>query len=376
MKKVTTDKLNYSILLESIKSQVVANQHKAAMAVNSRMLFTYWIVGQHILAEQSKQGWGAKVIDQLAKDLKEAFPKMKGFSSRNLKYMRSFAQEWPSTELVQQAAAQNEKDLDHAKVQQAAAQFGLKFESFQNHPIAQIPWAHHMVLIDKFDDKQERLFYCQKTIEGNWSRKVLMNKIEQGLHDTQGALPNNFTNTLATAQSELAHDTFKDPYFFDFLQLGEEALEQKVEDSLVEQITNFLLELGAGFAYMGKQYKLEVGGQEYFLDLLFFHTKLNCYVVIELKIGEFIPEFVGKVQFYLSAVDELVKTEDQKPSIGLILCKQANKIVAEYALSNSKKPIGIAEYKLGKKLPKQLQGKLPSIKEIENKLSKKEEQDD
>lgn len=357
---------NYQSTLVEIKQQVVQNQYKAALAVNSRLIFTYWNIGRCILNDQKKYGWGAKIIDQLEKDLKAEFPNQKGFSSRNLRYMRAFADAWQHDFLVKKLNSQ----LDSEIMQPVAAQNKvLFFETFEKHPIARIAWTSHQILLDKLDSENERLFYCLKTIEGGWSRRVLMNQIEQQRHITQGALTNNFTQTLPSPQSELVRDVFKDPYFFPFLNLSDQASEKDVEDALIRYITDFLLEMGAGFAYMGRQFKLEVGGQEYFLDLLFYHTKLRRHIIIELKIDEFKPEYAGKLQFYLAALDDLVKHPQDEPSIGLILCKEANRIVAEYALRDNKKPIGVAEYKLVNQLPDQLKQQLPSAKEIEDRLN-------
>ncbi|TVR37721.1 MAG: DUF1016 domain-containing protein [Cryomorphaceae bacterium] len=383
------DRNQYRELLQTLKQKVTASQHRAAMSVNSHLIYLYWQIGGHILYEQERQGWGSKIIEQLAADLSAELPEMKGLSSRNMIYMRQFANEWQPRLITQQAAAQLGEggkveftqqpvaqlyDTENEGVdigQQPAAQFEMAFDLFKQHPVAKIPWSHHTVLMDKLETADERLFYCRKIIEGGWSRKVLLNQLERNLHKAQGALTHNFPATLPQAQSELARDTFKDPYFFDFLQLGEAAKEKDVEDKLTAQITQFLLELGAGFAYMGRQYKMEVGGQEYFLDLLFYHTKLRCYVVIELKIGEFKPEYAGKVQFYLSALDDLVKSPDDQPSIGLILCKEANRIVAEYTLRDTSKPMGVAEYNLVDALPDQLKDQLPTKRQLEKSLSKK-----
>lgn len=386
--------------LEQIKQQILESRHRAAMAVNSHLIFLYWQIGRHILAQQAVEGWGTKVIQQLSQDLGQAFPEMKGFSPRNLDYMRQFAQEWPEdlllrllatediprllTEFTQQPVAQTEEEGETPLTQQPVAQIenedealtstphAIEFDQFESLPIGRLPWSHHTSLLDKLSNAAERWFYCVKIIENGWSRKVLLNQLERGLHTRQGALTQNFATTLPAQQSELATETFKDPYFFDFLTLGEEAKEREVEDELIRQITNFLLELGAGFAYMGKQYKLEVGGQEYFLDLLFYHTRLRCYITIELKIGEFKPEYVGKVQFYLAALDDLVKHAHDNPSIGLILVKEANRIVAEYALRDSNKPIGVAGYRIVDQLPENLRDELPSTASLQEKLTSKD----
>lgn len=367
-----TNDTQYNNFIQELKQVVAQAQQKAAMAVNSRLLYSYWQIGKRIIEEQEKQAWGSKVIEQIATDLSNEFPKMKGLSKRNLLYMKQFATAWSASEIVQQLAAQLEKEVNSEITQQAAAQF----EVFEKHPIAHVPWSQHMVLLDKLESVQERLFYCQKIKENSWSRKVLLNQLDRKLHLQQGALSNNFEHTLSQQQATVATDTFKDPYFFDFLQLGEEASELEIEEKLVKQISEFLLELGSGFAYMGRQFKLEVGGKEYRLDLLFYHTKLRCYVNIELKIDEFKPEYVGKSQFYLTALNDLVKSKDDNPSIGILLCKSANSIVVEYALKDNKSPIGVAQYTLQDELPEEMRGKLPTATEFEEnmQLSQNEEE--
>lgn len=398
----------YPEVLAQIKAQVKASQQKAAMAVNSRLIHLYWAIGHKILFQQGEEGWGTKVIEQLSKDLSASFPKMRGFSLRNLAYMRKFAAVWPMGLLVKLVHAKNEKESNSLILQQAAAELRatgverfmgelgpksplpdflqhsaaelknpesleqiLPFESFESLPIARIPWSHHMVLIDKTDSVKTRWLYCNRIVENNWTRKVLLNQLDRRYHLQQGALQNNFKRTLPAPLSELVRDTFKEPYFFEFLNLSDEAHEKDIEDKLVEQITQFLLELGAGFAFLGRQYRLEVGGKEYFLDLLFYHTRLKCYIVIELKIGELTPAHVGQVQFYLAALDDLVRSENDQPSIGLILVKESNRVTAEYALRNSRRPIGVAEYSFVDKLPEKLRDILPSTKEIEDQLSAK-----
>lgn len=382
---------SYMQLLESIKQRIKHSQHQVAMYVNSELLYTYWNIGHGLNAERDRQGWGAKVVDQLAKDLKLSFPTMKGLSKRNLQYMMRFANEWAIGPTVQPALAQidstSEKALeikDSAKVPPPMAQIQVtdnqevtivprlvaQFQEFEQMAFARVPWSHHRLLLDKIDNHEERRYYCEQIISNNWSKSVLINKIDQGLYENQGKLTNNFVKVLPAEQSALVKETFKDPYFFDFLQLGNEATEREIEDSLTTQIGKFLLELGAGFAYMGRQYKLEVGGQEYFLDLLFFHTKLNCYVNIELKIDAFKPEYAGKSQFYLTAIDEQLKADHHNPSVGIILCKEANNIVVEYTLKQTSVPLGVAEYRLVRELPEQLKGLIPSADELKETINK------
>jgi len=338
------------------------------MYVNSELLFTYWNIGHALNQERDRQGWGAKVVDQLATDLKLSFPAMKGLSKRNLQYMMRFASEWPIDPIVPPPAAQiqNTDNQSNIIVPPVVAQFHV----FEQMPFARVPWSHHRLLLDKLDDYEERTFYCKQIVLNNWSKSILINKIDQGLYHSQGQLSNNFVEVLSPDQSALVTETFKDPYFFDFLQLGDEASERDIEDSLTTQIGQFLLELGAGFAYMGRQYRLEVGGQEYFLDLLFFHTRLNCFVNIELKIDAFRPEYAGKSQFYLTAIDEQLKSDYHNPSVGIILCKEANKIVVEYTLKQTSVPLGVAEYKLVQELPEKLRGLIPSADEINESINR------
>lgn len=299
----------------------------------------YHHIGTQILKSQEEQGWGSKVIDQLAKDLKSAFPEMKGFSPRNLKYMRKFAQEYPEAEFVQAA-------------------------------LAQLTWYHHLTLLDKVQEKDIRFFYIQHAIKHGWSRNTMVMQIETALHARQGQAITNFKDKLPHPVSDLARYTLKDPYIFDFLSLGDDAQEREVEKALIAHMEKFLLELGAGFAFIGRQYHLEVGGDDFYIDLLFYHLKLRCFVVIELKDKKFKPEYAGKMNFYLSVVDDLVKHPTDQPSIGLILCKTKNDVLAEYTLRDMSKPIGLAEYRLTEALPKEIQTNLPTIEALENELSK------
>jgi len=388
--KIFDDK-NYVALLDSVKARILSSQHQVAHYVNSELLFTYWTIGHSLNQERDRQGWGAKVVDQLAKDLKTSFPSMKGLSKRNLQYMMRFATEWVIDTIVQPPAAQIETDevkaIESAEspiVQPAVAQIQgadnqdaiivqpvvAQFQEFEQMALARVPWSHHILLLDKIDNQDERIYYCEQIALNNWSKRVLINKIDQNLYQSRGQLTNNFVHVLPPEQSALVKETFKDPYFFDFLQLGDEATERQIEDSLTTQIGKFLLELGAGFAYMGRQFKLEVGGKEYFLDLLFFHTRLNCFVNIELKIDEFKPEYAGKSQFYLTAIDEQLKSDHHNPSVGIILCKEANSIVVEYTLKQSNAPLGVAEYKLVKELPEQLKGLIPSADELKESIKR------
>ncbi len=328
----------YAPWLADLKSRIASARQRAVLAVNQEQIRLYWQIGREILERQQAQGWGAKVIDRLASDLQAAFPEIKGFSASNLKYMRFFAERCPDGQIGQQAADQ-------------------------------LPWFHIVLLMTKLDDPVEREWYARQTIEQGWSRATLSRQMESRLHLRQANAVSNFSGRLPEAQSALAHETLKDPYLFDFLGLGEEAHERDIEEALVRHITRFLLELGAGFAFVGRQYRLEVAGDEFFIDLLFYHVRLKCYVVVELKAGAFKPEHAGQLNFYLSAVDAQVKAPDDKPTIGLLLCKEKNRLVAEYALSGIERPIGVANYELVRALPEPLDTSLPSIEEIEAELA-------
>lgn len=329
----------YNKFLADLKERVASSRYKAALSVNKELILLYHHIGTQILEAQNKAGWGAKVIDQLSKDLASEFPEMKGFSVRNLKYMRKFAEEYPDPQFVQEV-------------------------------LAQLTWYHNVTLLDKISDKQIRLFYVKHTIEHGWSRNIMVMQMELSLHKRQGQAITNFKDKLPSPQSDLAHYTLKDPYVFDFLSIGDEAHEREVEKALVHHMEKFILELGTGFAFVGRQYHLEVGDQDFYIDLLFYHLKLRCFVVIELKDKDFKPEYAGKMNFYLSCVDDLVKHETDQPSIGLILCKSKNNILAEYALRDMTKPIGLAEYRLRDALPENLQTALPTIEELEAELAK------
>ena len=335
---------SYAQFLADLKSRIQAAQLRASVAVNRELVLLYWQIGRDILERQQRESWGAKVIDRLAVDLKREFPDMKGFSVRNLKYMRRFAQVWTDDGFVQQVAAQ-------------------------------LPWFHNCVLLDKITDDDTRTWYARAAIHHGWSRAVLVHQIESDLHRRQGKAITNFDRALPPPQSDLAQEVTKDPYNFDFLMLGEEAHERDLERGLLEHLRKFLLELGVGFAFVGSQYQLTVGGEEFRIDLLFYHLRLRCYVVIDLKTVPFQPEFAGKMNFYLSAVNSLLRHPDDPPSIGLILCKTKNQVIAEYALEDYSKPIGISEYRLAESLPDKLQGSLPTVEELESELGSAPEEE-
>lgn len=329
---------DYADWLAQLKGQIAQARQRAALAINAELVQLYARIGRDILQRQQAQGWGAKVIERLARDLKEAFPDMRGWSTSNLKYMRFFAQHCPD------------------------GQFGQQ-------PADQLPWFHIVTLLTQLDSMENRAWYATQTLQHGWSRTTLAVHIKNRLHLRQGAAVTNFEARLPSPASALALETLKDPYLFDFLGLGDDAQEREIENGLIRHITRFLLELGAGFAFVGRQFRLEVGGDEFFIDLLFYHTRLKCYVVVELKATAFRPEHAGQLNFYLAAVDAQVKAEDDKPTIGLLLCKQQNRLVAEYALSGIDKPIGVAEYQLLRDLPNALEQSLPSIADIEAELA-------
>jgi predicted nuclease of restriction endonuclease-like (RecB) superfamily len=327
----------YGKWLAELKARIHAARQRATLAVNRELIMLYWQIGRDILARQAEQGWGSKVIDRLSHDLRTAFPEMKGFSRTNLMYMRAFAEAWPDKQIIQQA-------------------------------VGQLPWGHNLVLLTKLKAREERLAYARQAIEHGWSRNILTIHIETRLLSRRGKALTNFDTRLPKPQSDLARESLKDPYRLDFLGLGAEAAEREIEAALVEHITQFLLELGAGFAYVGRQVLLEVGGDDFFIDLLFYHLKLRCYVVIEIKAGKFKPGHLGQLGFYLTAVDAQMKNEQDNPTIGLLLCKTKNKVVAEYALRDNNRPMGIAEYQLVESLPEELKTSLPSIEQIEQEL--------
>jgi len=327
------DAQTYATFVSDLKQKIADARHRAGLSVNRELVRLYWNIGRDILGRQEREGWGARVIDRLAGDLRQAFPEMTGLSARNLKYMRAFAEAWPDVEFVQQLAAQ-------------------------------LPWGHNMLILDAIKRPQERAWYARQTIEHGWSRNVLAHQIGSNLFARQGSALTNFSRTLPTEQSELAQEILKDPYTFDFLALGPDMLERDLERGLIEHLRLLIMELGKGFAFVGSQYHLEVGGQDYYLDLLFYHLRLRCFVVIELKIEDFKPEFAGKMNFYLSAVDDQLRHPDDQPTIGIILYKGRNEVIVEYALRDSSKPMGVAQYRLSQALPAQLEHELPTVEEF------------
>ncbi len=343
MTEMVTSPENYGNWLAELKQLIKSAQQRATLSVNRELILLYWHIGHDILVRQQAQGWGAKIVDQLAKDLTAAFPDMKGFSRRNLLYMRSFAEQWSEVEFVQQA-------------------------------VAQLPWGHNILIITKCSSVAEARFYIEQTLEQGWSRDVLALQLKSNLFARAGKAVTNFSRTLPLPQSDLAQQTLKDPYTFDFMAMTAPFNERDVERQLTQHITQFLLELGKGFAFIGRQYHLEVAGNDYYIDLLFYHVTLKCYVVVELKNRKFIPEYAGKLNFYLSAVDSLLKRSDDQPTIGLLLCRDKNNIEVEFALRDMNKPMGVSEYTLVDALPDNLKGALPTVEEIENDLQQMQQQ--
>lgn len=345
----------YTSLLEDVKSRIQTAQTKATLAVNAEMIFLYWDIGQLIFQRQQEQGWSAAVIPKLSKDLKNELPELKGFSERNLGRMLAFYREYLPEQEQLVNLPQPVANLQANKIQLGIA--------------AQIPWGHNLLLIEKIKDMPTRLWYAQQTIHNGWSRDVLSLMIKSNLHTRQGDTTNNFAEQLPNPQSDLARQSLKDPYIFDFLTLTQPFTERELEVELTRHIEKFLLELGTGFAFVGRQYHLTVSNNDFYLDLLFYHLHMRCFVVIELKKGEFKPEYAGKMNFYCSAVDDLLRHATDGPTIGLILCQTKDKVMAEYALRDVQKPIGISEFELTRALPENLRSSLPAIEDIENELT-------
>ncbi|MGL2994454.1 PDDEXK nuclease domain-containing protein [Flavobacterium sp. TSSA_36] len=353
---------DYKNWLIELKSKIRSSQIKAAIAVNSELIAFYWELGKSISEKESV--WGSKLIEKVAQDLKEEFPEMKGLSRRNLFNCKQFYKFYAS-DLVQQAVALLEQQAS-LKLQKTSIQLLNKTQQL----LIQVPWGHNILIFTKSKDTNEAVFYIQQTIENNWSRDILDLQIKTKLYERQGKSITNFKNTLPEPFSDLAIQTLKDPYVFDFLTLDTKYRERDIESQLVQHITKFLLELGKGFAFVGQQYHLVIAENDYYIDLLFYHTRLKCYIVVELKNTKFIPEFAGKLNFYLSAVDSLVKQDDDNPTIGILLCKDKSNLEAEFALRDISKPIGISELKLTENLPDNLKSSLPTIEEIEQELKR------
>ena len=338
MENQLNHKLNhksYVELIEGLKKQISQARIRAHLAVNKEMITLYWHIGKQILERQNSQGWGTKVIENISKDLRVEFPEMKGLSARNLVYMQTFAKAYPDFSITQEV-------------------------------LAQITWYHNITLLDKVKNYEERLWYVHETAKNGWSRNVLVAQIQTGLYKRQGKSVNNFQNTLPSPQSDLAQSIIKDPYNLEFLDIQGKVAERELENKLIDHIRNFLLELGQGFAFIGNQYHIELEGEDYYIDLLFYHVKLKCYVVIELKTGKFKPEYAGKLNFYLNLIDRQVKDKSDNPTIGLILCEDKKNIIVEYAIEGINKPMGVSEFKLTEKLPERLKQYLPTEEVLAN----------
>lgn len=362
-KELTTD-TDYIQWLGEIKSRILHSQQSAALKVNQELLDLYWFIGEALL--QKKSDWGDKFIENLARDLKMEFPAVKGFSKRNLEYMRRWYSFYSShLEFAQQLVAQIEIDYEHQKAQQLVAQISQKnpFPLLYN-----IPWGHHLLILTKTNTPEEAWFYVTKTIQNGWSRNVLQEQMQAGLYERQGKALTNFKLTLPGSQADLAKETLKNPYNFDFLTLEEDVKERDFEKALIQHIKQFLLELGKGFAYVGNQYNLNVEGDDFFLDLLFFNINLNCYVVFELKVGDFKPEYAGKLNMYVNAVNEQIKHNNHSETIGVLLCKTPNKTVIEYSIKGIANPLGVSEYTIKTALPEELRKNMPTVKELEDEL--------
>jgi predicted nuclease of restriction endonuclease-like (RecB) superfamily len=365
--------LDFKQWLVDLKVRIRQSQIRAMVKVNDEMLRLYWDMGRDITVRQMDAVWGGRFFDNLSKELKAEFPDMEGFSVTNLNYCKRFYQFYSRSNQVQKqldgavypqvgVELQNPENKPHTIHPQLGGEFGS--------PLFLIPWGHNKVIIDKCKSVSEALFYVQKTIKNSWSRAVLMNFIGAGLWESQGKAVNNFDRLLPDVQSDLAKETLKDPYNFDFLTLTDNYKEKELEDALVENITKFLLELGQGFAFVGRQYPMVIGDSERFIDLLFYHLELRCYVVVELKVKKFEPEHTGKLGFYVAAVNHQLKKATDNPTIGMLIVREKNNIEAQYSLESSSQPIGISEYTLSKLVPENFKSLLPSIEDIERELNK------
>lgn len=374
MEKIKTDN-TYIALLSELKTKIRQAQQRVAHSLNTEMLVLYWSMGHDISSRIKEAGWGAKVIDNLSKDLRNEFPDSKGFSVRNLKYMRAFAEAYPDflhvniakseKKIVQPAVAQ----LENTDSEQDAFMQGELAQSDRailQPVVALIPWTHHTIILDKIKSAGDRLFYIRKTAENGWTKSVLTFQIESRLHERQGQAITNFDDTLSKHQSDLAKEMLKSPYIFDIAGIAEDVKELDLEKALIKEIRKLMLELGKGFAYVGNQYHLQVGNDDFYLDLLFYNFHLHCFVVFELKIGDFKPEYAGKLNFYVNAIDEQVKSQKDSPTIGVLLCKTPNETVIKYSLKGIESPLGVSDYQL----PKKLKSDMPTIEELEAAIQK------
>lgn len=362
----------YTDLLRDIKSRIRQGQVKAALSANAEMILIYWDVGRMVCEKQGQEGWGTAVIPRLSKDIRNDLPEVKGFSERNIRRMIQFYKEYPGFSQIWPQAVAKLTDIKMATEIRPRAVAELNSQKTDNQivqrAVAQLPWAHNVILMQKLKDLPTRLWYMQQTIQNGWSRDVLSAMIKSDVHNRQGKAVNNFQEQLPSPQSDLARQLLKDPYIFDFLTLEEPFHERELETGLIRHLEEFLLELGQGFSFVGRQYHMEISDNDFYIDLLFYHLKLRCFVVIDLKKGDFRPEYSGKMNFYCSVVDDMLKHSTDQPTIGLILCQTKDRILAEYALRDINKPIGVSAYELTRSLPKELKSSLPSIEEIEAEL--------
>lgn len=361
----------YKAFLQEVKQRIKSSQVKAALAVNSSLIRLYWSIGKLIAEKQTANNWGKNIIEQLSLDLKTEFPGTTGFSARNLWDTRRFYLFY-SSPIWQQLVAKLGNTPDHHALTALNHKESIEDQSviILRQLVAEIPWGHHLLILNKINAPEEALFYIRQTIEHNWSRNMLTFHIEQKLFSRQGMGQSNFKETLPTPQAILAEQMLKDPYNFSFLTLEPKVQELDLEKQLTEHITRFLLELGKGFAYIGRQFPLKIGAKEYYIDLLFYHIRLRCYVVIDLKVTPFEPEHAGKMNFYLSAVDDLLKIDADHASIGIVLCKSKDSVEVEYALRGISKPIGVSEFVLTEALPDELKPNIPTVEEFEREINR------
>lgn len=358
----------YAVWLRELKVKIKESQIRAALSVNSQLILLYWDLGRQIVEKQENVKWGSGFMNQLSRDLKSAFPDVGGFSANNLRHCRSFYLFYNKSSICEQAVRKLEefKNNDPVIWEQAVPKLQDSNKTLLD-PLLRIPWGHHVLILKKIKKEDQAIFYISKTIENNWSRSVLEYQIETDLFARQGKAINNFKNSLPAIQSDLANEILKDPYNFEFLTLSERVKEKDLEEKLVQHISQFLLELGKGFAYMGRQFQFKVGRKDYRTDLLFYHTKLKCYIIIELKVNEFEPEYIGILNFYITAINELIKDDSDQPTIGILLCKNKDDFEVEFSLKDINKPIGVSEYHY-KELPEIIQQNLPPLEDLTAEL--------
>jgi predicted nuclease of restriction endonuclease-like (RecB) superfamily len=384
-------KNKYQQILKGLKEKIKQARFKAAVTANAQLIAIYFEIGQAIIQQENEEGWGAKTVERLSFDLRMEFEDMKGLSVRNLRYMREFAKAYPQFSILQPlvaklpktgkaktepqflqplvAKSKSSKKAALPIVQGKLAQIETTTSSSIVQPlVAQIPWTHHTIILDRVKGEEQRLFYLQKTLENGWSKTVLSLQINNKLFERQGKTINNFESVLAALDSDLAKETFKNPYVFDFLSMGEKMQERDLEKGLINHLKNFMLELGKGFAYVGNQKNIQVEGDDYFLDLLFYNYIMHCFVVFELKIGDFKPEYAGKLNFYVNTINGQLKGQSDKATIGVLLCKTPNETVIKYSLEGIQSPIGVADYKLANTLPKQLKAGMPTMEELKKEI--------